>query len=76
VSQPAQVNLPPEPQLLLLVLAVADEEAKNDAGAEIILKVSSPSQSGQCGTISDSENRTTFSKELPQSLQWNSYRGI
>jgi len=66
---PAQVNLPPEPQLLLEEKAEPDSEIPKDAMVEINLFVSMLSQFGQAGAISASEKRTTFSNASPQSLQ-------
>jgi hypothetical protein len=66
---PAQVNLPPEPQLLLEEFTAPVSEIPKDAMVEINLLVSVLSQFGQAGAMSASENRTTFSNASPQSLQ-------
>jgi len=65
---PAQVILPPEPQLLE-ELAAPDSDIPQEAMVEINLVVSMLSQFGQAGAISASEKRTTFSNASPHSLQ-------
>jgi hypothetical protein len=69
-SQPAQLNPPDDPQLLLEVEKFPPPgEALNEAGAEIFFLVSWLWQAGQAGIKSTSEKRIIFSKSSPHSLQ-------
>jgi len=67
INYPAQLNRPPEPQLLLSELPafVPPNEAKLDT----FLCVSSLRQVGQTGLCPVSDQRIIFSKVSPQLLQ-------
>ena len=73
---PAQLNPPPEPQLLALETPIPAEEIPREAIVEIFLRVSWLWQVGQTGFWFASEKRTIFSNSLPHSLHSYSYKGI
>jgi len=75
-SQPAQVNLPPVPQLLLEKGLAALLVALMETAAEISLRLLPEPQAGQSGVRSASEKRRICSNSSPQSVQWNAYNGI
>ena len=65
-GQPAQVNPPPDPQLLADEAAGPEEEDPKEAAIEIFLRVFSFPQNGQSGIRSDFKKLTICSNSFPQ----------